>query len=433
MSRSKQGGDIRGPGRPQIMIFSQLATSGTNLLSTVLLARLLAPSAFGVVAAGLLATAFALSLQRSVVGDPLIVLTSDGGARRLVPSGAAWVLLWAGFVTGISLGLDSFIGIPLFLAAMAGMLVLQDGCRYLAFASRRPAAALAGDLAWLCCVMAAAVLSFRSHLTLAEFLELWMVGASGGTIIPLGAVGFLRVIRGAKLCPYAEQARSLAGWLGGQFLLLTGVSTLISLFGASVIGSGAFATFRASQLVCAPILTAVLATSSALVSVFAGLTQSAVWGRAVRLALIFALVSAVPLLGVSIFGSQMLRLLAGLAYARTADLIVPTAVATGLVATAVPLGAALRALQLGRQLFLAQVFGIAPAILVTPILALTYGARGIAWGMVLEMGGNLLSASVVSFRCFGRFRDNRSETCRLGMNPTKASFARRSGAHFGSD
>lgn len=167
-----------------VLTIDQAISGASNILITLLAAQLLDVASFGLFSIVFLSYGMVQGAARALVGDPLLMHSSEVeeragdaiGTSALLGLGLGVLVLVGGLVSHIwdgRLG-DAFLA----LAVCIPFLVLQDLGRYLGFAMRRPAWSLALDVVWLVLVVAAtSVLIVTDTDSLWIFIAAW--GASG--------------------------------------------------------------------------------------------------------------------------------------------------------------------------------------------------------------------------------------------------------------
>jgi hypothetical protein len=145
----------RTPGLAVAAAADQALSSGTNVLTLLVGARVLAPDRFGAVVVALGAAMVAVTAQRALVGDTLLACAAaapEEAQRRMSRDAlaTAGAIGLAGAAAGMALG-----ALPYRLLADLGWMAvwlpavcLQDGYRYRFFCARRPDLALRADAGW---------------------------------------------------------------------------------------------------------------------------------------------------------------------------------------------------------------------------------------------------------------------------------------------
>ncbi len=238
-------------------VLDQVLLSVTSLVVGLALARSLPPESFGAYAVTFAVYLMGLSLQVSLVTDPLIIL----GARRSEPDQRAYFGTLLRLETLLSLALAALIaslaavgyrlsGGAAIWAAIAGLGIAQAPMQLQAFirsvllARLRPGAALLNDA--IHCVTRIAGVPLLASLGLLSPFWVFVVHALAAVISILSALPLCRDLLAARPSPYrivlAEHwtygkwmlAASGAHWLSGQAPLVL-ISSLLSPLAAAVL------------------------------------------------------------------------------------------------------------------------------------------------------------------------------------------------------
>jgi O-antigen/teichoic acid export membrane protein len=182
----------RGGGRRLTAItLDQAVSSSSNIIITVLAARVLGAVTFGYFGVVYLTYVTTQGVLRALLGEPLLVRPDESrdrpgeaiGTAAVLGFGVGIVIATAGAVTAVwshDLGLALVV-----LGACLPLMVLQDLGRYLSFATQRPSRALALDLVWLgLLVVAVGALAVADAATLSWFIVAWAgSGATAGALL----------------------------------------------------------------------------------------------------------------------------------------------------------------------------------------------------------------------------------------------------------
>lgn len=233
----------------------QAVSSLTNLVASVIAAHELSPDqfgAFGIVFATYLVVMF---VTRSMVGEVLLLA---GGARArhegtinliiaaVLGAGVGLAILLAAVLIGgtVASGL-AVLGI-----ALAG-LTLQDGIRYVGFATGKVKIALITDLLWLGFMLGAYFL-ISGMKSLSDVTAIWVFSGALAALFSLPFAG-LRPISISQLTAWLRDERelmiTLAADRGVVSVSQQGVTYIIAL----LIGLRGNAAYRAAQIVMGPI------------------------------------------------------------------------------------------------------------------------------------------------------------------------------------
>lgn len=178
-------------GRLTTITIDQAVSSSSNILITILAARVLGVASFGLFGIAFLVYVTTQGVSRALVGEPLLVRPEESRERPGEAIGTALVLgLGLAAVVGLGGAVATIwqrdLGTALIVLALCTpMLVLQDLGRFLAFATHQPARALALDVTWLCLlVVAVGGLAVTGAATLTWFIAAWSgAGALAGTLL----------------------------------------------------------------------------------------------------------------------------------------------------------------------------------------------------------------------------------------------------------
>ena len=184
----------RTPARPLLRsahaLLDQAASSASNVLALLLLARALDADTFGRFSLGYAVLVLVLSLTRAALATRITLTPDHAGAREVTATVlGALVLLalpTALLVTGAGLlltgGQDP--GLQLLIGLATPVVCAQDVLRYGAVAAGRPGTALLSDLTWLGLVALALLLGTGSRTT----LLVWAAGALAALVVALAGL-----------------------------------------------------------------------------------------------------------------------------------------------------------------------------------------------------------------------------------------------------
>jgi O-antigen/teichoic acid export membrane protein len=231
--------------RLRITTVDQVISGASNLLITVLSARVLGVGAFGLFGITFLVYVIGVGVVRALVSDPLLIHPDEAPHRRAEVIGTALML---GVVIGTAVaGTGCVIAVwnPGFgdaLIVLGGcfpLLVCQDVGRYIGLATQKPGQALMLDLAWLILVCAAvAGLLLCDLRTLPWFIIAW---AGSGALAGTG-VFLLHRDQGVKLTldwvrdTWSFAWRYLGSYLATQGGALGMESAIGAIAGARALG-----------------------------------------------------------------------------------------------------------------------------------------------------------------------------------------------------
>ncbi|MFE3768038.1 hypothetical protein [Streptomyces sp. NPDC059122] len=253
-------------GRLSWGLADQAASSLSNFVVGVYVARSLGVAAFGVFSLAWVTYGVVLNVSRGLATDPLVVRFSG------VPT-ASWRAAVARS-SGTALGLGSALGAACLLVGLAlggpvgpafaclGVvlpgLLLQDAWRYAFFAAGTGRKAFVNDLVWGVALVPAMVLAARVG-SVAAFVLAW-----GGSAAVAAGFGCLQ----SGIRPRVSQAR---GWLrkqrdlGYRYLVenvaLSGASQLRAYGLGAMVGVGAVGAVRGAELLLGPFLAVLMGLS----------------------------------------------------------------------------------------------------------------------------------------------------------------------------
>lgn len=383
----------------------QVLSSGTNFALTLIMARLLAPQAFGSFALATATWITLMGLNRAVLIQPFVIHAAGDAlpawrARARTASGAVLVV---GACAGVAIGLTGVVLGPasatgqvfVILGALAPFLVVQDFWRFAAFSRNRARAATANDALWAAVQAVCLVVIVRPHPTPGAAMVAWGAGAAAGAALGMAQFRLTPVVSGATL-RWARTTGRLGGWFGLANCLYAGSTQLVSIVVAAGSGTAGLGGLRAMQALLGP--AQLVAQSGDSVALPAASRECASFGK--RGLTTFA--RRYGLLLTSILGAygailvtgdhSIVRVVLGRPFVRYASLVLPLAI--GLVATSWSLSGsvALRAARKGQLLVKGEALGALARIALVVSLLHFYGVEGAAWGVAL---GSLLAAGAM--------------------------------------
>lgn len=386
----------------------QAVSSGTNFLTSLLTARLLAPAEYGQVVIAMTVGVLALAAGRASVGSVLLAVepVAERGAGRRLVADALSVSLLIGVgaaVLGLAIG---FLPVPAAAAITAVAVwipgvVVQDALRYAAFRDSAPGRALLLDVVWaLAQGCAVVVLLGAGQVGVTTLIGAWGVGALVSALVGLWLARPTLALAGARR--WLRRTRAMRGWYAGQEVLSQMHVQVVIWTTGAMLGTSDVGGLRAVQtLVMMPASSALVAMQSLIVPAMArraangdlaGLRRSTVrltWlfgGCAALLGLVACLTRQPFVEGV--FTSRFA------AYTPLMFPVALTAVGFGLTT---PVSAACRALQDGRAVFALQASFTVVVVPACILGAVVGGIGGSAWGMPLA-GAAQTAACAWAFR-----------------------------------
>ena len=368
-------------------------SSITNFGLSLLAGRLLGPSGLGRVFLAFSIYVIVLILQRSLVTEALVAITSalDGEQRaRTAALGLTLSLLGGVAATIIVLILGWLVpgtaGTALLLVApwLLGALI-QDYWRILMFRDRRASAAAVNDGAWLLVMTAALPLAWAVKTDWAV-ISVWGLGACGGA-----ALGFYQT----RLSPssiraawgwWSSEAWPFSRWNAGAAIIGNVGSNTEAFVVAGILDARALGGLRAVQSIFAPL--SLIAPAIGLPGLPAIARANSVAFRsarkmAVRFSAIALAAALVFFVALFMGGWRLLPFLFGPRFRQFRDLIPALATGQAFAAAGVGFLLLIKAQRRGRYLLFFRL-----GLMVLDIGAVAWGAAefgliGAAWGAAL--------------------------------------------------
>jgi O-antigen/teichoic acid export membrane protein len=356
----------RGRGDAGWVFVDQMLWSGSNFLTTLILARVLPPAEFGTYVLAYSAWTIVLVAAREGFSQPFILLTAhlDSDAIRQRASHSTAIVVGTGVfgglafaVIGSAIGTGSTAGtLYLTLGVFVPFLLLQDHCRYVAFTMQRAELAVISDAVWAVLqIVAIAALYGAGRTTAVTVLLAW---AGAGAVASTLSLRLLRVAPRAARAAWDQLRRLLA--LGrwtilsgalGQLLVFLQLALLAMLFDEAVVGAT-----RAIQVLFMPLALVSTAMATAwLPRLAATANRGDTNGLLRRVHLYNAMLvglSAAYVLPIVVFRGFVLREAVSDEFAPYADLVLPLAAAAIISAGNSAPEAGLKAMRQLRSLFL---------------------------------------------------------------------------------
>ena len=240
-------------------IGDQAISSVSNLLLSVLVARVVSADDFGAFAVAFATYQVMLGVSRAVVGEPTLIRSGKqaGVGQPLSPNGVLGSSLALGVVAALAaLGVGLVTNGPIsvaFTALAIGLpwLMLLDGLRYWEFAHSRPHVAAVLDCTWLS-VQLGALLVF----TLLGNLDLWILtltwagGAAAGSIAYM--VRFRAYPSPAGAVQWFRANSDMSPRFLGEDVTISGIQQGIVYFTVAFAGLAAAGSLRSAQVIMGP-------------------------------------------------------------------------------------------------------------------------------------------------------------------------------------
>ena len=387
-------------------LLDQGFSSATNFALTVIAARFTGPRGLGVVYIGFSIYLLALSFQRALITDPLVVVSSpltamerQGAARASLTLVLGWGLAATALMEAAARVIPGPVGHGLALFAPWMLLALiQDFWRSVLFRDGRGAAASLNDGTWLAVMALMLILTRFTH---ADWLivAIWGVGASAG-----GLLGFLQ----SGLQPisplrawrwWRKDAYRLSGWLGLENTLLMVQSQALVLLLVSVLGARDLGGLRAVESVFAPMTVMGAAIEMAGLPVLSkafATSFAAARKMAARLSSLTIAAVVVYLLAAGLLRGPVLSEVFGRSFSRFSDLVLPIGVGQLIFAWGSGFWILAKACSQGRWLLLARAVSASSSLLLATVLAVAVGINGAAWGLAIGTG---LGSALITYLC----------------------------------
>jgi O-antigen/teichoic acid export membrane protein len=391
-------------------------SSATNFGLSLIAGRLLGPHGLGIVFLGFSVYLIVLSLQRSLLTEVLLVVTTtlDPDERRRTASlGLALSLLigigssgvmWAlgGFVSG-GLG-EGLIAIAPWMPA----LLAQDYWRNVLFRERRAAAAAANDGIWLVVMAAAMPLAWALRTTWAV-VGVWGVGAAAGAI-----AGYYQTRVGPSIAGafawWRNEAWPFGRWNAAASIVTSTALNASAFILAAILGDSALGGFRAVQSLFAPLSLIAPALSLPGLPAVARAYAHGIWAArllAMRLSAIAVGVSLVFFITLFLWGTRLLPALFGTSFDRYREIIPAVAVGQIFAAAGVGFPILIKVQRRGAFLFASRLVATTLGLGILTLAAARYGLTGAAWGTSV---GLLISTIAFAIGAFsGVHVDSRAE------------------------
>lgn len=247
-------------GRRRLLVVVDHATSSlSNVVVTIMVARLVEPAEFGSFSVALVAFQLAIGGLQALVGEPwLSVHSADDSAVRARASADVLAGAFAVSAVGSALvGLAAVVvgghvaGALVALAFVLPFCCMQEALRHVAVVDR-PQVALASDLVWFAVVVVLLAVA-PADASAAWFVVAWGVGGAAGLVVAL-AVLQPPAPSGSALRWFANHRR-----IAGAFLLETasaqGAAQIVLLALGPIAGLPAVGAVRVAQVFYGPLNT----------------------------------------------------------------------------------------------------------------------------------------------------------------------------------
>ncbi len=387
---------MRVPGGFAWGFVDQSLSSLENFGLSLLAGRLLGPSGLGVIAVGFGGYVLAVTLQRSLVSEPLVVRSSRlaqeeriAGSRSALSVTLVVGAAAAAFIALLGLALPGDLGHGLVLFSPWILpALLQDFWRSILFRDGRGAGAALNDAVWVLGMLVA--IPFAVELETAwAVLAGWGLGATASA-----ALGFrqTRLVPAPLALAWRTWKRDdwpFGRWLSGGSVVqaASGQAVLVAL--AAILGPAAVGGLRAAQTIFAPLtLLAAAANFPGLPAMSKALDVSRMTARALafKVSAVLVAITLLYLVVVGVFRTTLLGGVFGGSFVEYAGLVLPVGGQQILLACGIGFVLLLKASLSGRVLIWNRAIGALATVALATILAWAGGLRGAAWGLAAGTG-----------------------------------------------
>lgn len=366
-------------------------SSATNFGLSVLAGRLLGAGGLGTVYLAFSVYLIVLMVQRSLVTETLLAITSALDPQRRARTarlGLTMSILGGVTATVLVIALGAVASgtssTAFFLIApwLVGSLV-QDFWRSLLFRERRGASAAANDALWFI-AMAAAIPLAVAVRSESAVMAVWGLGACAGA-----AFGFrqTRIVPASILEAWTwwrTEAWPFGRWNAATSVVANVGSNVEAFVIAGILGASALGGFRAVQSIFAPLsLIAPAVGLPGLPAVARAYAEGFRRARALAIRIsCVAVAASVAFFAVLFLGGwRLLPLLFGASFSQYQDLIVPVAVGQIFAAAGVGFPLLIKVQQRGRFLLISRLCVTIVGLAIVAFGATMYGLSGAVWAV----------------------------------------------------
>jgi O-antigen/teichoic acid export membrane protein len=386
-------------------------SSVSNFAITLLAARLLGPSGLGMVVIGFATYLLALSFQRTLIAQPLVISSTSLGtadrsyaARASVTATLALGVAATVLLAGIGLALGGAPGRGLVLVApwMVAAL-LQDHWRTILFREERGFAAASNDAAWVVAMAIAVPVAWELRTGWAV-VGCWGFGAAVAAVVGLAQTRLAPAPLETSWRWWHREAWPLGKWLAGEGVVYMAGSqaTLFALVG--ILGTAAIGGLRAATTIFGPLTLlrpAVALPGLPAVTRAQATSPSRATLLAMKLSGSLLALTLLYVLALAALRSQVLSVVFGGAFGRYGNLLLPIGTEQTAGALVIGFSLLLKVRRRGGPVLWSQAIGQGITLTLASALALRYGLVGAAWGMA---GGAM--AETLANVCFSLSRSN---------------------------
>jgi O-antigen/teichoic acid export membrane protein len=382
----------RAAGRVFWGVADQALSSATNFALAIVVARAVAPAAFGTFALVFATYLLILGISRAINTQPLVVRFSDveAGSWREASREATGAAIWLGVVAGTA---SAVIGVILaspalvFMGLMFPGLLLQDAWRMAFFARGSGRSAFVNDLVWAVALVPALWITVQiDSSSAAPFVLAWGCSATVAAVAGVAQSRIVPALSVARTVGWQRAHRDLAPRFLGEFLALSASNQLLLYGVTGISGLVAGGAIRAGQVLLGPLH---VIQGGAWLVALPEQVRSVRRGKRRFVALSVALSGALGLaaLGygvlVILVPDELGRTLFGPTWANAADVVLPLALAN--IGIGLWMGAVLglRAMEQARRSFRARLISSPLTVVGGVVGALLGDAPGAAWGVAI--------------------------------------------------
>ncbi|MEV2253219.1 hypothetical protein AB0I94_21990 [Streptomyces sp. NPDC050147] len=376
-------------GRLSWGLADQAASSISNFVVGVYVARSLGLAAFGVFSLAWVTYGVVLSVSRGVATDPLVVRFSgvpvaswrgavarSSGAALGVGAAIGAACLAGGLAVGGSVGLAFAC-----LGVMLPGLLLQDAWRYSFFAAGSGRKAFVNDVVWGVALVPAMVVA--AHVgSVAAYVLAWGGSASVAAVYGCFQSGIRPHVTGARL--WLREHRDLGYRYLAENTCVSGASQLRAYGLGAIVGIGSVGAVRGAELLLGPFMAVLMGLSLVTVAEAARVLRRAPH----RLGVFCLLLGGGQAVAALLWGAALLlmpdrvgELVLGGVWHSASELIVPATLGVAGAGLGTGAAAGLRALAAARRSLRSQLFASACYVGGGLGGAAVAGTVGSAWGV----------------------------------------------------
>lgn len=383
----------------------QILSAVTNVVMSFLVARAVDARGFGAYSVAFVVFSVLVGAERSLVGQPLAILHTQAEDMKSVLRGASGTALALGVVSGlgsilIGFALGGIIGESLIsVGVVLPGLLMQDCCRMIFFADRRPILAALNDGVWAVLQFSAmAVILIMGVDSLAPYVLAWGLSACVAAAVGVKQLGVLPDVRRAH--KWVAAHRKLSGYLIAEYILGTGAyQSGIFLIGAFA-GVQSVGSLRAAQVLIGPVS---LIGTAMMTFALPELSRRKEMAPATRVKVAVVLSGAMSAI-VAVYGAILLLFpndlgtkLLGDTWTGAHSVLLPVILGSIFLATCS--GPGIMAYAMGHARVTFHLHLVETPVLLTSIIIGVQldGVRGAAWGMALTFA---LMSPLTAYRVF---------------------------------